>query len=122
LNCAERQRTAAGTPSVIAIWRKRAPRIPKLWMNAWPHGEETLPRATRRSSPNASSGTGWISTAPGAWWGESGGQTRFRPARRQDGGGGDDRPGERPAPGLIHARDAREIFLPQHALEFKPVE
>ena len=25
LNCAERQRTAAGTPSVVAIWRKRAP-------------------------------------------------------------------------------------------------
>jgi hypothetical protein len=25
LNCAERQRTAAGTPSAAAIWRKRAP-------------------------------------------------------------------------------------------------
>ena len=48
-------------------------------------------------------------------------QAGFRPFRRQNGGGGNDRPGERPAPGLVHARDAREILLPKRALEFKTV-
>ena len=48
-------------------------------------------------------------------------QAGLRPFCRQDGGGGDDRPGERPTPGLIHARDAREILPPERALEFKTV-
>ena len=53
--------------------------------------------------------------------GKFGGQTGFRPARRQNCRRRDDRPGERPAPGLVHACDARDIFSPQRALEFKAV-
>jgi len=53
--------------------------------------------------------------------GEFRGQTRFRPAGGEDDSGGHHRPGERPAPGLVHACDAHPILPPQGALELEPV-
>ena len=37
-------------------------------------------------------------------------QTGFRPFRRQNGRRRHDRPGQRPAPGLVHARDAGQAL------------
>ena len=44
-----------------------------------------------------------------------------RPSTSACGGSGNHRPGERPAPGLVYARDARDLLLPEHTLEFKTV-
>ena len=54
--------------------------------------------------------------------GEFGGQTEFRPTRRQNRRRRNDRPGERPTPGLVHAGNARDARTPESLLEFKRVD